>query len=226
MFGLFNEDNFLHIALMKVWDLVLTNLFFILCCIPIITIGPALSAMYTCTLKMVKGNHNGTFKTFFRAFKQNFKQSVIVWIITLFIAFILYTNYWFLKAQGGQPAEMLFYITLIFGVMLFAYNIYIYPVIAAFEGTLRMLLKNAFIFSIKHFLKTVLMTLLWGFAFFITFWDVQLQPLYMFCWFFFLFSTFAHICSRWLYKMFKPYLPVEEEPKADEYIEDAGNYLP
>ena len=47
MLGFFNEDNFLYIFLIKVWDLVFMNLLFILCCIPIVTIGPALSAMYT-----------------------------------------------------------------------------------------------------------------------------------------------------------------------------------
>ena len=92
MLGFFNEDNFLYIFLMKVWDIVLMNLLFILCCIPIVTIGPSFSAMYTCTLKMRKGNHIGTLKTFFRAFKQNFKQSFIVWIGTLVVSFILWTN--------------------------------------------------------------------------------------------------------------------------------------
>ena len=226
MLGFFNEDNFLYIFLMKVWDIVLMNLLFILCCIPIVTIGPALTAMYTCTLKMVKGNHLGTLKTFFRAFKQNFKQSFAIWMGTLVVSFILWTNYNFLKIQGGSVAEMLFYVTLVFAVILFAYSIYIYPVIAAFEGTVKMQLRNAFIFFMRKFGKTILMTLIWGFAFFITFWDTQLQPLYVFCWFFFLFSTLAYVCSHWLYKMFKPYLPEEEEPELDKYLEDGGAYLP
>ena len=175
---------------------------------------------------MVKGNHIGTFKTFWRAFKLNFKQSITVWIGILVVAFILWTNYNFLKVQGGPVAEMLFYITLVFAVLLFAYSNYIFPVIAAFEGTVKMHLRNAFIFFMKHFVKTILMTFIWGFAFFITFWDVQLQPLYVFCWFFFLFATLAYGCTHWLYKMFKPYLPEEEEPEMDKYLEDGGAYLP
>lgn len=226
MLGFFNEDNFLYIFLMKVWDLVLMNLLFVVCCIPVITIGPAFTAMYTCTLKMVKGNHIGTFKTFWRAFKLNFKQSLAAWIGILAVSFILWTNYNFLKVQGGSVAEMLFYITLVFVVLLFAYSIYIFPVIAAFEGTMKMQLRNAFVFFMKHFVKTILMTLLSGLAILITFWDVQLQPLYVFCWFFFLFAVLAYINSHWLYKMFKPYLPEEEEPEMDRYIDDGGAYLP
>ena len=72
MFGLFNEDNFLHVALLRIWEIVLANLLFIICCIPLVTIGPAFTALYHCTLKMVKGNHIGTLKTFFRAFKQEY----------------------------------------------------------------------------------------------------------------------------------------------------------
>lgn len=223
MFGLFNENNFLHVALMKVWDLVLANLLFILCSIPLITIGPALTALYHCTLRIVKGNNPGTFKTFFRAFKQNFKQSFIVWIVVLLIGGILGSNLNFLRAQTGQ--SILFYMTLILCVFLFAFVLYIFPVIATFEGTLKMHLRNTLIFSVTKFFKTIIMVVLWGFCFFITYIDNQLQPLYVFCWFFFGFSTLAYICSFMLYKMFKPYLPVEEEPDESKYYEEHSAYL-
>ena len=78
--NLLNEDNIVHIFFNKVGDIVIANLLFILCCIPIITIGPSLTALYHCMLRTVKGNNNGTTKTFFRAFKENFRQSLLVWL--------------------------------------------------------------------------------------------------------------------------------------------------
>ena len=225
MFGLFNEDNFLHIALMRVWEIVLTNLLFILCCIPLVTIGPAFTALYHCTLKMVKGNLTGSFKTFFRAFKQNFKQSIIVWLVTLVMIFVLFANYQFLTFQAGAMSQMLLYLTAIIGLFVAMMTLYIYPVIATFEGTLKMQLKNAFLFSWMKFFKTLIMLIIWGMPLAMTFIDVQLQPLYVFCWFFFGFSTIAYICSFMLYKMFKPYLPEEEEPDETKYYEDHSAYL-
>ncbi len=67
-----NPDNVVHAALNKVGDVVIANLLFLLCSIPLVTIGPALNALYHCMLRTVKGNHTFTVKTFFTAFRQNF----------------------------------------------------------------------------------------------------------------------------------------------------------
>ena len=225
MFGLFNENNFLHVALLRIWDLVLANLLFILCSIPLVTIGPAFTALYQCTLKMVKGNYVGSFKTFFRAFKQNFKQSIIVWMATVILGFVLFANFQFLTYQAGGISQMLMYLTVIIALFLGLITIYIYPVIATFEGPLKMHLRNAFLFSWMKFFKSIIMLLIWVFPLTMTFVDVQLQPLYVFCWFFFGFSTIAYICSFMLYKTFKPYLPEEEEPDESKYYEDHSAYL-
>lgn len=220
--GLFNENNFLNIALLKVWDIVLTNLLFIICCIPIITIGPAFTAMYHCTLRIVKGNNSGTLKTFFRAFKDNFKQSIIVWLGSLVIAAILYTDVRFLSTQNSMFASILFSLTAAMIILLVIINLLIYPVIAAFEGTLKMQLKNAFVFAARHFFKVILIFLVWTFPMATTYIDTQLQPLYIFCWFFFLFSTLAYINSFMLYKMFKPYLQENESDSTDRFFDDDG----
>lgn len=225
MFGLFNENNFLHVALLRIWDLVVANLLFILCSIPLVTIGPSFAALYQCTLKMVKGNYTGSFKNFFRAFKQNFKQSIVVWLVTVVLAFVLFANFQFLTYQAGGLSQALMYLTLFVGIVLAMFTVYIYPVIATFEGTLKMQIKNAALFAIMKFFKTIIMILIWALPLVMTFVDVQLQPLYVFCWFFFGFSTIAYICSFMLYKMFKPYLPEELEPDESKYYEDHSAYL-
>lgn len=209
---LFNEDNFFNIAMLRIWDLVLTNLLFILCCIPIVTIGPSMTAMYHCTLRIVKGNHTGTLKTFFRAFKENFLQSILVWLSSILIAAILYIDIRFLNTQESPIARVLFVFTIAIFLLLIIFSLMIYPVIATFHGTLKMLIKNTFIFAGSHFFKVLLIFVIWGFPLLTTYADTQLQPLYVFCWFFFLFSTLAYINSFMLYKMFKPYLPADETP--------------
>ena len=75
-----NPDNVVHAALNKIGDVIIANLLFLLCSVPLITIGPALSALYHCMLRTVKGNHTFTVKTFFSAFRQNFIQSFLIWI--------------------------------------------------------------------------------------------------------------------------------------------------
>lgn len=106
--NLLNEDNVIHIFLNKLGDIIVANLLFLVCCIPIITIGPALTALYHCMLRTVKGNNNGTTKTFFRAFKENFRQSLIVWLGLLAFGFILFLNIRFLQNTASVVSKPLF----------------------------------------------------------------------------------------------------------------------
>ena len=101
--NLFNEDNFLNIGLNKIGDVVVCNLLFVLCSIPIFTIGPALTALYHCMLRSVKGNLNGAARTFFRSFKENFFQSLAAWLLFLLLLLILLLNIRFLSFQGTRP---------------------------------------------------------------------------------------------------------------------------
>ena len=86
----FNENNIIFVALNKIGDIILANLLFILCSIPLVTIGPSLTALYHCMLRTVKGNNNGTVKTFFRAFRQSFRQSLIVWLGLVVVGLLLF----------------------------------------------------------------------------------------------------------------------------------------
>ena len=112
LMNLLNEENPVHIFLNKIGDIIIANLLFILCCIPVITIGPALTALYHCMLRTVKGNNNGTVKTFFRAFKENFIQSLVVWLCLLAGALILVLNINFLQSSASPAANVLFYVSL------------------------------------------------------------------------------------------------------------------
>lgn len=212
--NLLNEDNPVHIFLNKIGDIVIGNLLFILCSIPIITIGPSLTALYHCMLRTVKGNNNGTVKTFFRAFKENFRQSTAVWLALLAALALLIWNIRFLLQTDSEAGKLLFYLSgavLAFVVIVF---LYIFPVIAAFSNTLKNLLRNAFLFAFMHFPSTLVITVLSLLPMYMTYRDAELLPLYAFCWFFFGFGLTAYLNSLLFYRIFKPYL--EEEDISDK----------
>ena len=52
MRGVFNPDSPMMRALGVVWDLIVLNLLFLVCCIPVVTIGPAITALHYVTTKM------------------------------------------------------------------------------------------------------------------------------------------------------------------------------
>ena len=85
MFGI---DSKFYEVVSRIADLVVVNLLFVLCSLPIITIGASTTALYGVTKKMAENREGYIFRNYFRLFKENFKQSTIMWSILLLLALI------------------------------------------------------------------------------------------------------------------------------------------
>ena len=77
MGSLFNLDNPIWRFMGKLVDVFILTLLWAVCCIPIITIGPASTAVYYVTLKLVRDEESYTVRSFFKSFKENFKQGSV-----------------------------------------------------------------------------------------------------------------------------------------------------
>ena len=64
-------------------QLIALNLLWIVCSLPVITAGASTTALFYCTLKLHKDGDIRVIYDFFRSFKQNFKQSTLIWILML-----------------------------------------------------------------------------------------------------------------------------------------------
>ena len=71
-------------------QLIALNLLWIVCSLPVITAGASTTALYYCTLKLHKDGDIRVFHDFFKSFKQNFKQSTLIWILMAAVAVFLY----------------------------------------------------------------------------------------------------------------------------------------
>ena len=60
--------------LRTVTNLIIVDLLCVLCCIPVITFGAAVSAKYYVSMKIIRGEGSGVVGPFFKSFAQNFKR--------------------------------------------------------------------------------------------------------------------------------------------------------
>lgn len=67
------NDSWIMRILTRIFDLIILNLLFIICSLPVITIGTSLSALYSVTLKMVRNEEGYIVRGFFKAYKENLK---------------------------------------------------------------------------------------------------------------------------------------------------------
>ena len=161
MKNFFNLDSPFMVFLSNLTDVVILNVLCLVCCIPIVTIGPSITAMHYVTLKMVREEEGYVVKSFFKAFKENFKQSVIVWMVFLVITLVFFLDYRILKASGMEENKV--FAIIIGAIYLFVCLtvMYVFPLLSRFENTLKQTVKNALFMSILHIFKTILMAVIY-----------------------------------------------------------------
>ena len=208
----FNFEGPVFTFLSRLADLFWLNLLFIVCCIPVITIGAATTALYYVTLKMAKDEEGYITRSYFKSFKENFKQATVIWIGFLVVGMIMITD--LRIVNGGNTAEILsspalgnviMVAVFLMGIVILMVGTYIFPILAQFDNTIKNTAKNAFLISIRHLPYTIAML-------FITAIPVVL------IWFFpalfilvlVMFSATAYFNSKLFNKIFVLYMPKED----------------
>lgn len=154
MKGLFQLDNPLVQFFNDLTDLVMLNVVCLLCCLPIVTVGASLTALHYVTLKMVRDEEGYLFRDFWKSFKQNFRQSTIIWLIFVGIGFLFCLDLWILsQVQFPQFIEVIV-AAVFFFVCLTA--MYTFPLLSRFTNSVFNTIKNACLMSMIHFPKTIL----------------------------------------------------------------------
>ena len=93
--GFFNYDNPVWRFIGKLGDLILLNILWIVCSIPVFTIGASTTAVYYVTLKLARDEGDSTIRSFFHSFKSNFRQATAIWLILLAAGIVLGIDFWF-----------------------------------------------------------------------------------------------------------------------------------
>lgn len=161
MKDLFHPDNPFFQFLSRVGDLILVNFLFLLCCIPIVTIGAAQAALHKVTQDYVLDNDSGVLKPFFKAFKVNFKQATIVWLMEFFIIIGLVCDLLLIMTYfTGTFATVMYTILAVLAVLTACVSAYMIPLLVRYDNTLRQHLSNAVVLAVIKLPRTVGMVLL------------------------------------------------------------------
>lgn len=149
-------DGPVYHFLSRVVELILLNIVFILCCLPIITIGASVTAMFSLTLKMVRGEEGGLINGFWQALKSNFKQSTLVWGLLALFGMILALNYFFLQFYTGKFSTIILMSLVMFSAIFCIYLVLIFPYIARYQCTIKQACINVLKMSIANPFLTLL----------------------------------------------------------------------
>ncbi|WP_339234023.1 YesL family protein [Oceanobacillus sp. FSL W7-1281] len=153
-------DGPVYRLLSRIVELILLNILFILCCLPVITIGASITALFSITLKMVKGEEGGIINGFWKAFKKNFKQSTLVWGILSLFGIILALNYFFLQFYTGKLSFLILMGLVTFSLFFCVYLVLLFPYIARYNCTIKEACINVIKISIANMYFILLIIIL------------------------------------------------------------------
>ena len=181
------------------------------CCIPVITAGPAICAMYYCMLKVVRKQEIKPLKDFFHSFQDNLKQGCLLQLIVLSIsiATVFILKYAVGIFEYGSFYQIIACVLFILAFLILLDFTMVYPAQAQFANSLHITFKNAFLFAVSN-LPYAFMILLINLLPILLFFGwtelfIFLIPYYLFMGF----SVSCYINCIFLKKMFQPYMPDE-----------------
>lgn len=155
--NIFSFDSWLSRFLYFVADIVLLHILWIIFSLPIVTFGASTTAVYYSGMKRIRRDEGHVSTNFIKAFKSNFKQSTIIWLLIVLIGAIFFTDLRIGMAVGGVLGKVMIIGCSIFLIPFFCTALYIFPVQAKFENRIIDNLKNAFLMSFSNFVYTLLL---------------------------------------------------------------------
>lgn len=215
----FNMDNKFFAFMGRVGDLMILNILWLLCSLPLVTMGASTAALYYATLKMARNEDSYPARMFLHSFRQNLRQGICLTLIFLVLGALLFVDIRVCLSMNNQMGKLLtavfFLLTCLFGMTLS----YTFPVLAQFENSLKAILKNALLMSICHLPLTVVIVALDLVPVLLFFISPYYFVLSFPAWLLLGFALIAWINGKLFVKVFARYIP-EEETGENEDLEE------
>lgn len=216
----FNMDSGLFRFLSRLADLMILNILFLLTCIPIVTIGASCTALYYVTMKMARDEDAYIARSYFKSFKENFKQATIIWVVALLLIVLLFFDFQILSVMTSSFVTVIRIALISVSLIMAMVLLYTFPVLAKFYNSIKNTVKNAFFMSIRHFPKTLLMLVISVGAVVLTFLSAFTLTWGILIWMMFGFALISYLHARFFVKIFDMYIPENQEEETEKTEED------
>lgn len=213
---LFDLNSPFMIFLSKAADLVILSFWWFVSCIPIITIGPASSALYYVALKMARKEEIRVTACFFKGFRDNFKQGIVYSFVFVILGVVLFWDYILTAGLEGTTGMLCSVSFFVMGVWLLCTMFYTFPLQAQFYNTVRQTLINAMLLASRKLLTTVIVFALNMVPVAVAFASLPVFVQTLPVWVLLSPGLIAFLCSMLFVKIFDPLIqPAEKEEIAE-----------
>ena len=220
MWNFLRPDSKFMLYANKFCDLIALNLMILIFCIPVFTVGTSITAMHYVLLKILRDElSGGVIRTFWTAFKSNFKQATAIWLVVLAAGLFLAYDASLAYVSTSLLAKVFMGVIILVALVYAMWVSWVFPVQCKFDNPVKVNMKNAALMMVIHMFPTTLLItvlnvvpllVLWFYTS-VFFWMLPLVA-------FLLFALIAYNNSKQLRKAFADYIPEESFPN-DRFCE-------
>lgn len=204
---LFDLDSPIMRFLSRMADMIILNILMMICCIPIITVGAAYTAMHYVLLKMVRDEEGYLIRGFFKSFVQNFKQATVIWLCMLLVILVFAGDWLIFRASADTFPRALVIGVAAIGIIVLMVAVYVFPLLARFDNSIKNTVHNAALLALGNLPKTLLMVVIYAVPFVIAYFSV-----YSYIFIFMFGISLPAYGAAWLYSnIFKRFEPEVEQ---------------
>lgn len=155
-------NSWLYRLSKMIGDIVIMSLLFLLCCLPVVTIGASASALYFTVYCKYQKRSDALSKDFMRSFKENLKEGIIIHLLYLIYGAVTGFNIWFALNGLGDIKLPDWYLLISFLPLLpIIFTLpYVYPLLARFKNGIKGTIMNSFTLCMMNFPKFILILLI------------------------------------------------------------------
>ena len=207
---IFSLDSPLMRGLGWISDLLILNILTILFCIPVVTIGAAVTALYDSVSRMDRAEGH-VFANYWSSFRSNFRQATILWLILLVVGILILSSLLFYSTTEVSFGTIFKLVSIVLLVVWCVVATWAFQLQCHFDNSIKNTVRNAVICSLVYLPRTVVATLLnmtpWLVMYFYTLQFLEFIPVWGFLWF----SLSAYLNAKVLAKPFAKLKEISEK---------------
>ncbi len=124
-------------------DLMILNLLWIICSLPVFTFGPATSALSRVSVRLVRDDCSSVVSEFFQAFRRDCVKAMLLGLIGLAGITVAGTDFYFAVNQSGGMRVLFLAVAVIVSTLVMSYLSYVFVLHAFYENSIPAYIKNA-----------------------------------------------------------------------------------
>ena len=193
-------DGVLYKIVVRIYDVVALGFFWLFFSIPLFTIGASTTALFFVTMRILSNQEGYLWQDFWTAFKSNFREATLTWIMLAAIGLLFYLNINNIGGINNPTLQVLILsIQIPFCIELALITIYIFPIYARFDVKFTSAMKSAFYMANRHILTSIPCAFIAMMVILI----VYLDPFY----FWMAMGIYAYFSSFLFLRLFRKYYP-------------------